>query len=81
MNRGGLALKVISRGELCATGSAALPDGRPRRRRRTFSRSRRRRTSAPAGRRDLLAVGRWLGMNPLTVTAEFHAQDLAIPVN
>jgi hypothetical protein len=31
----------------------------------------------PAADEQSLAVGGWLGMNPLIVTAEFHAQDLS----
>ena len=41
---GGLALKVMSRGELCATGSAGLPASAHRPRWRTSSRPRRRHT-------------------------------------
>ena len=33
--------------------------------------------SRPAADEASLAVGQWLGMNPLTVTADFHAQDLS----
>jgi acyl dehydratase len=73
----GLALRVMSRGELCATGSASLPASvivpsvgefhvatPPAH------------DARPAADEQSLAVGRWLGMNPLEVTAAFHAQDL-----
>jgi acyl dehydratase len=74
----GLTLQVHSHGELCATGSAALPPSVIAPPISDFER-----TVPPAHdarpRADerSLAVGRWLGMTPLTVTAEFHAQDLS----
>ncbi len=74
----GLTLQVHSHGELCATGSATLPgicDGAAGRRVPASHTAGARR--AAAADEQSLAVGRWLGMNPLTVTAEFHAQDLS----
>jgi acyl dehydratase len=73
----GLALTVHSQGVLCATGRAELP-GRaepapalddflavpPR-------------VNRVAADETSLAVGDWLGMTPLPVTAALHAQDLA----
>lgn len=72
----GLALEVVSGGVLCATGRAGLPawasampdlaefKAVPPRRQR------------PPADEESLAVGEWLGMNPLIVTAEYQTQDL-----
>jgi hypothetical protein len=74
----GLALKVISRGELCATGSAALPPAVTAPAVTDFQTATPpAHDTRPAADEQSLAVGRWLGMNPLSVTAEFHAQDLS----
>jgi acyl dehydratase len=74
----GLALRVMSRGELCATGSAALPASVSAPPVTDFSPSTPpAHDSRPAADETSLAVGRWLGMTPLVVTAEFHAQDLS----
>ena len=72
-----LALKVTSMGVLCATGSAALPDAAPSPSVAEFSHATPPAHDArpPADERSL-PVGRWLGMTPLHVTAEFAAQDL-----
>jgi hypothetical protein len=73
----GLALMVHSHGVLCATGSSALPAAINVPSVADFQTA-----SPPAHEARLpadersLAVGTWLGMNPLTVTADFHAQDL-----
>jgi acyl dehydratase len=73
----GLALKVTSQGVLCATGRAALPNAAPSVSLTDFQ------TGAPPlhdarppADEHSLPVGRWLGMNPLHVTAGFVAQDL-----
>jgi acyl dehydratase len=74
----GLTLAVHSRGELCATGSAALPSSVAKPTLADFrSVMPPAHDARPAADEQSLAVGRWLGMNPLTVTAEFHAQDLS----
>jgi acyl dehydratase len=73
----GLSLQVMSRGELCATGSAALPASVLAPAIAEFQKATPPAHDArPAADEQSLAVGRWLGMSPLPVTAEFHAQDL-----
>ena len=73
----GLALRVMSRGELCATGTAALPEAVTAPPVGDFHVATPTAHDArpPADERSL-AVGRWLGMNPLEVTEAFHAEDL-----
>ena len=74
----GIDLQVISRGELCATGSAALPASITPPPIADFqSATPPAHDARPPADEQSLAVGRWLGMNPLAVTAEFHAQDLS----
>ena len=74
----GLELKVMSRGELCATGSAALPASVSAPSVGDFQAAIPPAHDArPAADESSLAVGRWLGMHPLAVTAGFHAQDLS----
>jgi hypothetical protein len=73
----GLALTVRSHGELCATGSAALLSAVTAPALAEFQPATPPAPDArPAADERSLAVGSWLGMNPLLVTAEFHAQDL-----
>ena len=73
----GLDLQVISRGELCATGSAALPGPVVLPRIDDFhSVTPPAHGSRPAADEQSLAVGRWLGMNPLRITPDFHMQDI-----
>jgi acyl dehydratase len=73
-----LSLKVMSRGELCATGAAALPGSVLTPAVDEFQPATPPAHEArPAADEQSLAVGRWLGMSPLYVTAEFHAQDLS----
>jgi acyl dehydratase len=73
----GLALTVRSHGELCATGSAALLSAATAPALAEFQPATPPAHDArPAADERSLAVGSWLGMNPLLVTAEFHAQDL-----
>jgi acyl dehydratase len=73
----GLALTVRSRGELCATGSATLPAVAGAMSVAEFqSVTPLAHDARPAADEASLAVGRWLGTNPLHVTAEYHAQDL-----
>jgi acyl dehydratase len=74
----GLDLKVISRSELCATGSAALPDPGALPRVEDFQAAKPPAHDArPAADEQSLSVGRWLGMDPLHITAEFQAQDIS----
>ncbi|HET7882837.1 MAG TPA: hypothetical protein VFL55_18280 [Acetobacteraceae bacterium] len=74
----GLALKVLSGGELCATGSAALPGSVSQPSAADFqSATPPAHDARPPADEQSLAVGRWLGMHPLAVTAEFQAQDLS----
>ena len=74
----GLSLNVISHGELCATGSAALPSSVVAPTVAEFQAATPPADDArPAADEQSLAVGRCLGMRPLQVTAEFHAQDLS----
>lgn len=74
---GGLALTVTSQGVECATGRAALPAAAPAVSVADFQSDAPPASDArpPADERSL-AVGRWLGMNPLKVDAAFHARDL-----
>ena len=73
----GLALSVHSRGELCATGSATLPSSVQAPALDEFqSVTPPAHDARPTADENSLAVGRWLGTNPLHVTAEYHAQDL-----
>jgi hypothetical protein len=74
----GLDLRVISRGELCATGSATLPASviEPSVTEFQVAMPPAHDARPPADERSL-PVGRWLGMNPLEVTKDFHAKDLS----
>lgn len=72
----GLALKVESAGVLCATGRAGLPHAAPAVSLGDFAAVPARSTRPPADEQSLRA-GDWLGMTPLTVTAEYQARDLA----
>jgi hypothetical protein len=74
----GLELQVISRGAVCASGSTTLPATAPAVPIADFpSAIPPPHDARPAADQQSLAVGRWLAMNPLVVTAEYHAQDLA----
>jgi acyl dehydratase len=74
---GGLALTVRSHGELCATGSATLPPATAVPSLADFrSATPPAHGLRPAADEHSLAVGSWLGMNPLAVTADYHARDL-----
>jgi acyl dehydratase len=74
-NADGLELRVISRGELCATGRATLPSSAPSVQLDTYQPVPAR-VERPAADEQSLAVGTWLGMQPLLVTPEYQAQDL-----
>jgi acyl dehydratase len=74
----GLALSVHSHGVLCATGTATLPPAVTPPDVADFqSATPTQHDARPPADEQSLAVGRWLGMNPLHVTAAYHAQDLA----
>lgn len=75
-NAGGLDLTVTSNGILCATGHAALPSAVTVPSVADFKPVPTRATRVTADERSL-AIGDWLGMNPLSITPEYHAQDLA----
>lgn len=74
----GLTLQVTSMGVLCATGRAGLSAAAPSASVDDFSAATPPAHEArpPADERSL-PVGKWLGMHPLTVTPEYHAQDLS----
>lgn len=73
----GMALSVHSQGVLCATGRAALPADLPPAPALEDFRAMAPRSARVAADETSLAVGDWLGMTPLAITPEFHAQDLA----
>lgn len=73
---GGLTLKVESVGVLCATGHATLPAAAPVVSVADFRAAPARAVRPPADEQSL-RVGDWLGMNALTITPEYQAQDLA----
>jgi hypothetical protein len=73
---GGLALQVTSVGVLCATGRAGLPDLAPPVSLSEFKVVAPRENRVPADEASL-SVGDWLGINPLDITSEFQAQDVA----
>ena len=72
----GLALRVESRGELCATGEAALPDTAGPPPALAEFRDVAPRPSRPPADEASLPVGAWLGMRPYPVTPEIAAQYL-----
>jgi acyl dehydratase len=73
----GMSLQVDSDGQLCATGHAGLPDINPELPTLADFPS----VPARAHRLDAdeqsLRIGDWLGMNPLTITQDYHTQDIA----
>ena len=72
----GLALTVQSEGVLCATGRAALPSGLPPAPSLADYKAVPPRAERVAADEKSLPIGEWLGMPPMLVTAEWHAQDL-----
>jgi acyl dehydratase len=73
---GGLTLTVQSEGILCATGQAALPTNLPPPPALSdYKQVPARPERAPANEQTL-PINTWLGMNPLTITDEFLAQDI-----
>ncbi|HUN39649.1 MAG TPA: hypothetical protein VMU81_05110 [Acetobacteraceae bacterium] len=74
----GLTLQVVSAGVLCATGHAALPSAAPSLAISDFTAATPpAHDSRPPADERSLTVGKWLGMNPLTITPEYQAQDLS----
>lgn len=71
----GLEIQVNSAGVLCATGRAALPAVAPAMPLLSDFKAVPARTDRPAADEKSLAVGDWLGMNPLKITPEYQAQD------
>lgn len=72
----GLELQVNSAGVLCATGRAALPTAAPAMPSIAEFKSVPARTNRQAADEKTLAVGDWLGMNPLAITQEYQTQDI-----
>lgn len=74
----GLVLKVTSQSVLCATGRAALGPAAPGLSVADFQAAVPPAHDARPSADELsLPVGRWLGMNPLLIDADYHARDLA----
>lgn len=74
----GLALQVTSMGVLCATGRAGMPAAPPPAIMLDdfFPATPPAYAARPPADEQTLLVGKWLGMTPLTVTPDYHAQDL-----
>ena len=73
----GMALTVQSQGVLCATGRAALPSNQPTPPALSDFKAVAPRTNRAPADETSLQIGTWLGMTPLPITEQFHAQDLA----
>jgi hypothetical protein len=73
---GSLDIKLESRGILCATGVAALPDALPAPALDSFEKTAERATRPPADEKSL-AVGAWLGIVPFEVTEEVASKFLS----
>jgi hypothetical protein len=73
----GMSLQVNSGGELCATGRAALPDDAAALPDLGDFQSVPARVHRVAADEQSLKIGDWLGMNPLTITPDYQAQDIA----
>jgi acyl dehydratase len=73
---GALEITVESRGEVCATGRATLPDALPPPRLAEFRRVAQRPERPPADEASLPVDG-WLGLDPYPVTTEMAARYLA----
>ncbi len=73
---GALALEVHSQGVLCATGRAALPSDLPPPPALDDYKVVPPRADRAAANETTLPVGDWLGMTPMPVAADWHAQDL-----
>jgi hypothetical protein len=73
---GGLDLSVESRGEVCATGRAALPERAPSRPSLDEFRKVAQRAERPPAAEASLAVDTWLGLDPYPLTPEMAARYL-----
>lgn len=73
----GMSLQVESDGVICATGHAGLPDRAPALPALANFKAVPARALRVAADEQSLKVGDWLGMNPLTITADFQTQDIA----
>ncbi|HVC57486.1 MAG TPA: hypothetical protein VND95_16145 [Stellaceae bacterium] len=74
---GGLDITVESRGETCATGHAALPDGRAPAPALDEFRAAPQRAQRPPADEASLAIDTWLGLDPYQITPEMAARYLA----
>jgi len=74
---GGLDISVESRGEVCATGRADLPDARPTPPALDLYRSVPQRAERPPADEASLAADGWLGLDPYKITPEMAARYLA----
>jgi hypothetical protein len=72
----GLSLTVQSEGVLCATGRAALTSHLPPAPTLSDYKQTAARPDRLPANEQTLPVNTWLGMNPLTITEEFLAQDI-----
>jgi acyl dehydratase len=72
----GMELAVNSGGVLCATGRAGMPSGSVALPSLADFASVPARANRIAADEKSLAIGDWLGMNPLTVTPEYQTQDI-----
>ncbi len=72
----GMAITVESQGVLCATGRAALPTGLPPAPSLADYKAVAARVERLPANEQTLPVNDWLGMNPLSITPAFLAQDL-----
>jgi hypothetical protein len=73
----GMSLRVDSDGVICATGRAGLPEIAPRLPNLADFQAVPARADRVAADEQSLKIGDWLGMNPLTVTPEYQAHDIA----
>jgi len=71
----GMEIQVNSAGVLCATGRAGLPASAPAMPLLSDFKAVAARATRPPADEKSLAVGDWLGINPLTVTPAYQAQD------
>jgi acyl dehydratase len=76
-NDGGLDISVESRGEVCATGRAALPDALPAPPSLDLYRPVPQRADRPPADEVSLAADSWLGIDPYPITPEMAARYLA----
>ncbi len=72
----GLELQVNSDGVLCATGRAGMPSGTVAVPLLSDFKAVAPRTDRQPADEKTLAVGDWLGMNPLAITPEYQVQDI-----